>query len=154
MTRIKAPINTRQIPGGYLEFTGNAHERGYQYGEKIAKNIEEMLNRNLAAINQSTGISREQILRTASKFYPYIEEYSQEIAQELQGQAEGSGRKLDEILLLTSFNEILYYYTTSRTHTYGALKGCTSFCANGEATVDRETYIGQNVDGGIQPNFD
>jgi isopenicillin-N N-acyltransferase-like protein len=147
-------LNTRHPDFGIIEFRGTAHERGYQYGEKFSENISEMLDRSYLFYKQTANLSKEEILKTASKFLPFIEEYSSEIADELKGLSEGSNRKIEEIALLTSFNEIQFYYSFARNARYGRPAGCTSFCATGEATENGETLLGQNNDGSLHPNMD
>jgi isopenicillin-N N-acyltransferase-like protein len=146
--------DTRQPSFGVVEFTGSAHERGFQYGEKFAENISAMLDRSYAYYKDAANLSKDQMLKTAGKFWPFIEEYSDEIAQELEGLCEGSKRKIEEITLLTAFNEIQFYYSSARVSTYGGSAGCTSFCATAEATENGETLIGQNNDGTLHPNLD
>jgi len=147
-------LDTRHPDFGVIEFTGSAHERGFQYGQKFARNISEILDRMYNFYKEAGRLSRDQILNTASKFWPFIEDYSIEIAQELKGLSEGSKRKIEEITLLTSFNELQFYYAFAKIPTYGTLTGCTSFCATGETTQDGETLIGQNNDGSLHPNLD
>jgi len=147
-------LDTRDPNFGIVEFTGSAHERGYQYGEKFEPHISEMLDRTYTFYKEAANLSKDQILKTAGKFWPYIEEYSDEIAEELRGLCEGSKRKMEEITLLTSFNEIQFYYATARFFKYGGPAGCTSFCATGEATEGGDTLIGQNNDGSLHPNLD
>ena len=146
-------LDTRHPNFGIIEFSGSAHERGFQYGEKFAENISEMLNRSYGFYKEVANLSREAVLKTASKFRPFIEEYSDEIAQELQGVSDGSKRTIEEITLLTAFNEIQFYYAAARV-TYGRTSGCTSFCVTGATSENGETIIGQNNDGSLQPNLD
>jgi isopenicillin-N N-acyltransferase-like protein len=147
-------IDTRHPDFGIVQFSGSAHERGFQYGEKFAENISEMLDRSLSFYKNTANLSREEILKTARKFWPFITDYSDEIAQELIGLSEGSKRKIEEITLLTSFNELQFYYGFAGWSRYGRPRGCTSFCATGEATEKNETLIGQNNDGSLHPNLD
>ena len=147
-------LDTRHPSFGVTEFTGSAHERGFQYGEKFAQNISEMLDRSYAFYKNAANLSRDEVLKTAAKFRPFIEEYSDEIAQELKGLSEGSERTIEEITLLTAFNEIQFYYASTRVSTYGRPTGCTSFCVTGAASENGETLIGQNNDGSLHPNLD
>jgi len=147
-------LDTRQPGFGIVHFSGSAHERGFQYGEKFSPNISEMLDRSLSFYKNTANLSRDDILKTASKFWPFIVDYSDEIAQELIGLSEGANRKIEEITLLTSFNELQFYYGFPRWSRYGGPRGCTSFCATGKATEKGETIIGQNNDGSLYPNLD
>ena len=146
-------LDTRDPSFGIVEFTGSARQRGFQYGEKFAENIKEMLDRTYTFYKDAANLPKDEILKTAGKFWPYIVEYSDEIADELRGMSEGSKREIDEITLLTSFNELQFYYSSARLSKYGNA-GCTSFCATGEATENGDTLIGQNNDGSLHPNLD
>lgn len=146
--------DTRQPSFAVVEFAGSAHERGFQYGEKFAENISAMLDRNYAFYKDAANLSKDQVLKTAGKFWPFIEEYSDEIAEELKGLCEGSKRKIEEITLLTSFNEMQFFYASARVSNYGGPTRCTSFCATAETTETGETLIGQNNDGTLHPNLD
>jgi len=147
-------LDTRHPSFGIVEFTGSAHERGFQYGKKFAQNISEILNRSYSFYKGAANLSRDEVLKTAGKFWPFIDEYSNEIAQELKGLSEGSERKIEEITLLTAFNEIQFYYASARVSRYGGPTQCTSFCVTGAATENGETIIGQNNDGSLHPNLD
>jgi len=147
-------LETRQADFGVVEFRGPARERGFKYGERFASHIQEILDRSLTFYKTTANLSKDDVLKTASKFWPFIEEYSGEIAQELLGLSEGSNRTIEEITLLTAFNELQFYYGSASLSKYGGLRGCTSFCATGEATEKGETLIGQNNDGGICPDID
>jgi len=147
-------IDTRQPDFGIVEFTGSAHERGFQYGEKFAENISAMVDRSLSFYKSVANLYKDQTLKTAEKFWPFIADYSDEIAQELKGMSEGSNRQLAEITLLTAFNELQFYYGSANWSKYGKPRGCTSFCVTGEATEKGETLIGQNNDGSLHPNLD
>jgi hypothetical protein len=59
--------------------------------------------------------------------------------------AEGSGLKLEEIMMVAAFNEVFYPKLA---------KACTSFAVRGAATSDGLTYVGQNNDEGIEPWLD
>ena len=83
--------DTRHSSFGIVEFTGSAHERGFQYGEKFADNISEMLDRSYGFYNDAANLSKDEMLKTAGKFWPFIEEYSGEIAEELKGCVRGLG---------------------------------------------------------------
>jgi len=65
--------------------------------------------------------------------------------KELEGVAEGSGLKLDEIMLIAAFNEVFYPKLA---------KACTSFAVRNGATSDGLTYVGQNNDEGLDPWLD
>lgn len=132
-----------------MHLSGSAHERGYQYGAKFAANIADLLDKQYKFFTGTAKMSRNSVQRIGAKFIPHIQSYSNEITEELKGISEGSGRRLQEIVLLTGFNEIIWSFAFS-----GKGPVCTSFCATGDATTNHETYVGQNNDGGFVPNLD
>jgi isopenicillin-N N-acyltransferase-like protein len=144
-----ACLETRNRDFSLVEFSGKAHERGFMYGQKFAANITEMLGRSYSFYTGPAKLSKDEVLKIAGKNFPFIQSYSNEIAEELKGMAEGSQTKIDEITLLTSFWDILTQYAFG-----GERSPCTSLCVTGEATLNRETYLGQNNDGGFVPNLD
>lgn len=125
-----------------IELSGTAYERGLQYGEEVKESINRLVN-YLWGLLKKKGLSKNQVLACVRKHIPYIEEYSKEIAKELKGIAKGSGRMYEEIIL-ESMHEEISAFTTS---------GCTAFAATGQATLKGETYLGQNWDESMEPDF-
>jgi len=122
-------------PISALELSGGPFERGRKYGTHfkhlIAHLIQEGFYKELRART-----TKRQLLRRAKRYAPFIEDYSPEIAEELKGLAEGSGRSYEEIIMINAYEEI------------DELAGrCTAFAATGNATKDGKTYLGQNWDG-------
>jgi hypothetical protein len=128
-----------------LETQGNAYERGYRYGAYHAHLIRRLLNSHYEFYARYLQTSKQDALAEASMYEPPIRNYSEEIADEIRGTAEGANVQLNEILLITAFNEV-FYPKLSRV--------CTSFAARGAATADGLTYVGQNNDEGIEPWLD
>jgi len=83
-------------------------------------------------------MSKEEVKRQARKYFPFVEDYSPEIADEMKGTAEGAGCKLEEIVMMTAFCEMYYPRAFAG--------GCTSFAATENATADGRSYIGQTND--------
>ena len=119
-----------------MELSGGPYERGFQYGEAckklIARMIDEQFYQELAGKR-----TKDQLLRHARKYEPFIQEYSPEIADELKGMAEGSGRSYDEIVMMNALEERSDFEHSN----------CTTFAATGKATLGGETYTGQSWDG-------
>ena len=117
-----------------LELSGEPYDRGHRYGEAcknlIARMIEEQFYQEF-----SGRLTKDQMLKHARKYEPFIQNYSPEIAEELKGMADGSGRSYDEIVMVNALEE------------REAFSQCTAFAATGKATKDRETYVGQSWDG-------
>jgi len=118
-----------------LELSGGAFERGQVYGARfkplIARNVEELWYKGFEG-----KVSKDQLIRHAKRYAPFIEDYSAEIAEELRGIADGSGRSYEEIVMVNADEEKKAFG--------GNL--CTAFAATGSATKDGRTYLGQNWD--------
>lgn len=117
----------------------DAYQRGYQYGEQLKDKIRARIQMRFEE-GQFGGFDRDLTLADAMKFWPYIQEYSHYISQEIQGIADGSRSGLQEIVMLNSSGP-LAVYSKKR-----PARGCTSFAVTGDATVDGKTYVGQNDD--------
>jgi isopenicillin-N N-acyltransferase-like protein len=119
-----------------MELSGEPYDRGFAYGEAcknlISRMIEEQFYKEF-----SGKLTKDQLLRHARKYEPFIREYSSEIADELKGMAEGSGRSYDEIVMLNALEE-----RSDFGHSH-----CTAFAATGAATKTGETFAGQSWDG-------
>ena len=119
-----------------MDLSGEPYDRGFKYGEVcknlVARMIEEQFYQEF-----SGRLTKDQLLRYARKYEPFIKDYSPEIADELKGMAEGSGRSYEEIIMVNALEE-RSAFEHSR---------CTAFAATGNATRKGETYAGQTWDG-------
>jgi len=122
-----------------VETKGNAYERGFHYGEKTRALVDRFLSQLYASYNELYGMSKDQLLIEARKYIPFIESYSPEVMNEIKGIAEGVGKNVEEIAMAVAYYDI----SEARSQARG---GCTSFAATGQATVGRQTYIGQSWD--------
>lgn len=118
--------------------SGKPHDRGYQYGEKFKNQIKQSLDELYSSFERARKWKRDRLLIEGRKYMPFIEEYVPEIADEIKGIAKGAGRGYDEIVALISYYEL----------GEGIPSLCTCFGVTGDATVNGETLIGQNWDGG------
>ncbi|MFW6048734.1 MAG: C45 family autoproteolytic acyltransferase/hydrolase [Candidatus Bipolaricaulota bacterium] len=120
-----------------VQISGSPFERGKEYGTKLTNRIGEFVEYLLGEFAEED-TSEEDILGHTRKYLPFIEDYSPEISKELEGVAEGSGRREEEIALISLHEE---------RSAFSKLAGeCTTFAATGEATVDGNTYSGQTWD--------
>jgi isopenicillin-N N-acyltransferase like protein len=132
-------------PYRVLEVSGSASDRGYKYGAHHAALIRRLLNSHYNFYSTYLNTSRDEALKWASKYIPPTREYSESVADEIEGVAEGAGLKLEEVMLIAAFNEVFYPKLA---------KACTSFAVRNGATSDGLTYVGQNNDEGIDPWLD
>ena len=118
-----------------MELRGDPRDRGHQYGEACSGLIGRLLDEQFYQEFEGR-FTKDQLLRHARKYEPFIQDYSPEIADELKGIAEGSGRPYDEIVMINALEE---------REAFGH-SNCTTFAATGRATKERETYAGQSWD--------
>ncbi len=114
-------------------------ERGRQYGSAVQEKVNQHLANWYDIFREELHLSKDRILADVRKFWPFVREYSPEIAKELEGIAGGSKLQLEEILLLNTLNEFFVNQGLEQL-------GCTSFGVTGDATVGGKTYVGQNDD--------
>ena len=118
-----------------VEMSGTHYEMGLQYGSTCPK-IKEMVRMMI----QNLEMDLTQVKAFTNKYALSIQGYDPEIMDEIRGIAKGAGVDLEEILFLCAWYEMaIHKFVTS-------LPGCTSFAAMGDATVDGELFIGQNMD--------
>jgi len=128
-----------------LEANGSSFEKGFAYGSYHKQLLRRLIDSHFDFYARYLQTSKKEALRDASRYERPIRDYSEEIAEEVRGTAEGACVQLDEVLLIAAFNEVFYPRLS---------KACTSFAARGEATSDHLTYVGQNNDEGIDPWLD
>jgi hypothetical protein len=128
-----------------LETRGDAFDRGFAYGVRYKSLIRRLIDSHYDFYARYLQTSKNDALREAENYEGPIQNYSEEVADEIKGTAEGADTQLNEVLLITAFNEVFYPKLS---------KACTSFAARGNATVDGLTYVGQNNDEGIDPWLD
>jgi isopenicillin-N N-acyltransferase-like protein len=117
-----------------LELTGTPYDRGEKYGVHFARLIARMIEEQFYKQFEGS-VTKDELIRRAKRYAPFIESYSPEIAEELHGMADGSGRSYEEIVMVNALEE------------RDAFRGCTAFAATGAATKNGKTYLGQNWDG-------
>ena len=119
-----------------LELSGTAYARGQKYGSQFKELIDRMIEERFYQAFQGKA-TKDQLIRGAKRYAPFIEDYSPEIAEELRGIADGSGKSYEEIVMINADEEKNAIDVSQ----------CTAFAATGNTTEDGETYLGQNWDG-------
>ena len=124
--------------------SGSPYDIGYQHGKQAKQAIQENFQFYLNLWKYFSGVKREQILREAPKFVPYIEKSDPELMEELKGISEGSDMQMEEIIALNSRYEMNFAFMASvSNHTP---EGCTAFALTSEATKNQHLLVGQNWD--------
>ena len=127
------------------EVSGTAHDTGFQQGEMFKADIERIVEQ-FYQIYDGFKLSKDQVLRRAMRYVPFIEDYSPEIAEEMKGIAEGSGKDLAEVAMIVAYYEI--YDRVAFT------SGCTSLGVSPQYTKDNEAYVAQNWDDDVNWYWD
>lgn len=122
-----------------IECSGAPYEIGLQWGEGCKKSILISLENNFNGINMVHQASKEQVIASAMKFLPLVQDFDPYQIEILKGQADGSGISFEEIFMLKCSFELGFYYQQ-----IAAM--CTSFAVAGNATKDGQTILGQNID--------
>lgn len=133
-----------KYPLKHLEISGNPYDRGFKYGERCKRDISRFVEFLYGELQKIGGASKTEVIRVSKKYTPYIENYSMEIIEELKGIAEGSERSLEELVMVSLHEERSIFKG----------EGCTALAATGRATLNGETYVGQNWDEGTEMYWD
>jgi len=133
-----------------LEVKGSSYERGFAYGQHHSDRLKRLLQSNYHYYSTYLNASKDEVLKEAMKYAEPVRDYSEEVAEELRGTADGAGVNMSEVMLITAFNEV--FYPKIGKNKQGG--NCTAFAVRGSATSDGLTYIGQNNDEGVDPWLD
>lgn len=122
----------------HIEVIGTAFERGQQIGRVLKMQIET----NLASqklFYQDSVEALQVWQQKAQSYLAYTEKFAPEVVAEMRGMASGSQ---------LPFEEILYLYTVYERSFFEQLVSdkCTSFAAQGAATLDGSVICGQTND--------
>lgn len=118
--------------------SGKPRERGKEYGTKFKDAIHAFLDKEIYQAFAKNS-SKEEKLRYAGECTKAVKKYSPLITDELEGMAEGSGLRLEEVVLITLHEEVGKGAVPKIDH-------CTAIAAGPPDTADGNTYVGQNWD--------
>jgi isopenicillin-N N-acyltransferase-like protein len=130
-------------PLDVIEISGGPHDRGHEYGAASKQLIGEQVDAHYSYYQRYCGFAKRTVLRLAGKYMPFVERYNWELEAEIRGISEGAERSRSEILMLLAYWELMYRYAIPR--------GCTAIGLTGAATVNGETFVGQNNDEVLEP---
>jgi isopenicillin-N N-acyltransferase-like protein len=125
-----------------IEITGNARQRGQQYGEAAREQIGKSIAVYKDVAAHTTTLSWHEIQERARLWMPVIDGYFPGILDEVRGIAEGSNHAFEEILALNGRTELTYGTPAAPEEK----EGCSSFAITAEASGDGHVYCGQNWD--------
>lgn len=128
-----------------IAVSGEAHERGRQYGraagDRIRKSIE-IYSRVFDSMNHGWG----EIAQLARAYMPVIEHYEASYLEEIRGIAEGAQLEVEKIVALNARTELLYGNVKRALTPLEMAEGCTGVIALPEATAGGHVIHGQNWD--------
>jgi isopenicillin-N N-acyltransferase-like protein len=125
-----------------VEIEGAPRERGRQYGEQARPQIERSVAWYSEQFTATASLTWDEILANARRWEPLVEAYLPEALEEVQGIAEGSNRRYEEILALNGRGEL----SSGNPFLQAEHEGCSSFSILPEAAGDGHAYCGQNWD--------
>ena len=120
--------------------SGNARERGRQYGERFAAGIHEFLDREIYTAFVGKPNMKDELLRYADACGKVIQDECPIIASELAGMAAGSGLRLEEHVLLTLHEELYHRGVLP------PVSHCTAVAVGKPETKGDAAYVGQTWD--------
>ena len=91
-----------------VEVGGLPREMGRQFGEATRDRFPGLLDHVMMRLNQyrTQPVTLDSALATAGRFFPFVEEYSTDSAEELRGIAEGAGVPPEAVMLINERNEV------------------------------------------------
>src|SRR5262245_37721877 len=119
---------------------GKPRERGRQYGQKFKDAIAAFRDREIYKPFVKNPPTKQELLRYAGQCEKAIRAYSPLIHDELEGMAEGSGLRLEELVLVTLHEELYHRGILP------PVEHCTAVAVGPPDTIDGNTYVGQNWD--------
>ncbi|MFJ7335903.1 C45 family autoproteolytic acyltransferase/hydrolase [Streptomyces sp. NPDC101110] len=130
-----------------VEISGTAPQRGRQYGEAVAQQLDAALGYYAEAFGVSTGLTWQQVTARAARWLDPVRKYAPDLLEEMQGIADGAGLDLLDIMALNARGEVIYDDSFNRMpRREEPAEGCTSFTVHGEASGDSHVWAGQNWD--------
>ena len=126
-----------------IHASGTPYEIGFTHGKEAKKQVSVSIETYKAMFWDYSQISWDAACNYARTFIPTIDEYDPDYMQEIQGIADGSGYKLEEILALNVRSEIVLQGSQVEPVIDG---GCTSFVFTSDMTENGSTILGQNWD--------
>jgi hypothetical protein len=119
---------------------GKPRERGRQYGRTFKDGIHDFLDREIYRAFTGKPSSRDEIVRYAGACAKAVRDYAPTIHDELEGMAEGTGLRLEELVLVTLHEELWHRGVLPK------VEHCTAVAFGPPDARDGHTYVGQTWD--------
>lgn len=130
-----------------VELPGSPREQGRAHGEALRGEIHANVALYTRRLRHDAGLSAEEV---ATRTHAYLEVFTRldsGYREAMDGIAEASGCRIDEIAMLNARYELLYSaWSAAGTAAPADAGECTGFGATRAATADGHVWIGQNWD--------
>ncbi|HZG16276.1 MAG TPA: C45 family peptidase [Candidatus Bathyarchaeia archaeon] len=135
----------------YIRVSGTAIERGRQMGELAKQQIVQNIGMYRKYFHDVYDVAWDAARDYATSYIPRIEQYDQEIMDEIKGMSEGANLDLLDLVVLNVRSEVIINIGKS----HSVLDGCTCLAATPVVTKEQTTLLGQNWDWNhrIQPGM-
>jgi len=121
--------------------SGKPRERGRRYGERYKNAIRSMIDREIyERLVPKTHPTRDGMLRYAGACAKEIKAFAPEIHDEMEGMAEGSNIRLEELVLLNLHEEV------TRGGALPKIEHCTAVAVGPAEGEKGDTFVGQTWD--------
>ena len=119
-----------------IQVEGNCLQMGQQIGEEAREEVRGFAHIALERVNKTISVSRENALEACRNSFPFVQQYSPHLLDELRGIEASSGVSIEKLMLLQMRNQLLP----------DADAGCTSFSIAPQASSSGGALVGQNWD--------
>jgi hypothetical protein len=161
--RVKNGIRYDMNGWVYISIKGSPFERGFAYGQLIAKDMKNVMNTIRFITYNDYGVEWNFFVDSCKKYYsPKIEENFAEFYEEMSGFAKGSGMSVDEVVAWNNYFTLTESFWANLPEEESiAIKGniksamgskegggqqerCSAFIANGDWTADGKIVVAHN----------
>lgn len=138
------------LPVLRLEGEGTPYERGLVHGREARERIAHNVHVYFKRFEREGKLSRREARRRAEAYSNVIQEQNPRYAEEMRGVAEGSRRKIWEIVALNVRYELMYHQfsANARSSSVEVRKpdGCTTIAVLPERSANGHLYLAENWD--------
>ncbi len=134
-----------------IRVSGDARERGRQYGEQAQERIARSLAAYREVFAQEAGWEWERVRSEAAAFRAPIAAHGAKYMEEIEGIAEGAGVDVLDVLAINVRTEVMFAAKARRAAATGAARPslpleCSALAVLPERTVDGRLLVAQNWD--------
>lgn len=140
LRRTAAQEPAKNLEHGITVISGKPRERGREYGKKFKDAIHGFLDKEIYASFSDKPNTKDRMLSFAGACEKAIKTYSPLIHDEMEGMAESTGLRLEEIVLVSNHEELWHRGVIPATN------HCTVFGSAPPETRDGGTFVCQTWD--------